>query len=87
VTSTQHQHLSRDAVLAVLRALVREYGGDDLSLLPPAVINKSRAELKKELSSHPLLQALKEQFDAHIISCAPLDAPSRIKPALKENSV
>jgi hypothetical protein len=51
----------------------------------PAAISKSKAELRAEFSSHPLLQALKEQFDAHIIACTPLDTSARTKPTLKEN--
>ena len=90
-TGAQHQQLSRDAVLAALHALLREYGGGELALLPPAALSKSKAELKEEFSSHPLLQALKEQFGAQIITCAPLDASAdasaRIKPPRKENSV
>ena len=86
-THTQHQQLSRETVLAALHALLREYGGGELALLPPSTINKSKAELREEFSSHPLLQALKEQFGAQIIACTPLDASARIKPARKENSV
>jgi DNA polymerase-3 subunit gamma/tau len=38
-----------------------------------------------DFSSHPLLQALKEQFGAQLIACTPLDA-SPTKPTLKENT-
>jgi DNA polymerase-3 subunit gamma/tau len=81
-TGSQHQQLSRDAVLAALRVLLREYGGGELALLPLAAISKSKAELKEEFSAHPLLQPLKEQFDAQLITCAPLDASARSKPTL-----
>ena len=64
----------------------REYGGEP-ALPPPAAASKSKAELREEFSSHPILQPLKEQFGARIITCAPLDASARIKPARKENSV
>jgi DNA polymerase-3 subunit gamma/tau len=86
-TRMQHQQLSRDAVLTALRALWREYGGNELALPPPAAINKSKAELKEEFSSHPLLQPLKEQFDAQIVTCTPLDASARARTGFKENNV
>jgi hypothetical protein len=54
---------------------------------PKARTDVPAAALQETLSSHPLLQPLKEQFGAHVIACAPLDASARIKPAPKENSV
>jgi len=86
-THTQHQQLSRDAVLAALHALLREYGGGELALLPPTTNSKSKAELREEFASHPRLQALREQFGAQIIACTPLDASARIKSARKENNL
>jgi hypothetical protein len=54
---------------------------------PAAPSAKSKADLKEHLASHPQLQALQEQFGAQLIACTPLDAPARIKPALKENTL
>ncbi|MDR0238604.1 MAG: DNA polymerase III subunit gamma/tau, partial [Deltaproteobacteria bacterium] len=79
-TSTQHRQLGKDAVLEELHTLLREYGGGELVLLPPVAISKSKAELREEFASHPLLQNLKEQFGARIIACTPLDT-------LKENKI
>ena len=53
----------------------------------PATRGKNTAELREELSAHPLLQPLKEHFGAQLIACAPLDASTRTKPAPKENIV
>ncbi|MCL1985015.1 MAG: DNA polymerase III subunit gamma/tau, partial [Betaproteobacteria bacterium] len=86
-TDSQHQQLRQDAVLTALQDLLRKYGGSELALLQPAASSKSKAELKKEFSSHPRLQALKEQFDAQIVTCTPLNGGTRVKPALKENKV
>jgi len=86
-TASQYQQVNQDAALTALHTLLREYGGSELALLPPAVINKSKAVLKKEFSSHPLLQSLMEQFDAKIAACTSLDAPARINPATKENNI
>ncbi|MDR2695559.1 MAG: DNA polymerase III subunit gamma/tau, partial [Deltaproteobacteria bacterium] len=54
---------------------------------PKARSDAPAADLQETLSSHPLLQPLKEQFGARVIACAPLDASVRIKPTPKENSV
>ena len=70
---------------AVHDANAGEHGGSGPALLPPASRSKSKAELKEEFSSHPLLQALKEQFDARITACTPLDASTRTKSTPKEN--
>ena len=46
----------------------------------PAVSNKSKADVKEQLASHPQLQTLKKQFGARLIACTLLDASVRTRP-------